>query len=119
MRACLSLLVVLVLAAAMPASACSDPDAITAEERGVILAYFAEPPPAFSEVKPLPPAVARKLMVGRPLPPGIARRYLPQDLVDLLPPHPGYQWLLVGTNVVVLVVKTGKVHEILRDVINP
>lgn len=140
MRTLVSLFVVLSLAAAAPASAgngkaknknhgqSSQTDSgvtvgdvvaaaiITSQERTIILDYFATPPAAFADAKPLPPGIARKLARGGTLPPGIAKRYFPQDLIVQLPPRPGYEWRVVGTDVVLLAAATGLIVDILIDV---
>ena len=89
---------------------------ITSQERSIILDYFATPPAAFASAKPLPPGIAKKLARGGSLPPGIAKRYFPQDLIVQLPPRPGYEWRVVGTDVVLLAAATGLIVDILIDV---
>jgi len=89
---------------------------ITTRERSIILDYFATPPAAYAGAKPLPPGIARKLARGGTLPPGIAKRYFPHELVGQLPPRPGYKWVVVGTDVVLLAAATGIIVDLLSDV---
>lgn len=85
---------------------------IGSSERRVIQDYFrVSPYPA----KGLPPGIAKNLARGKPLPPGIAKRHLPPDLLVRLPPRPGYEWVAVGRDVVLLAIATGIVVDILSD----
>ena len=88
---------------------------ITATERSIILGYVSEHSGALP-AQPLPPGIAKNLARGKPLPPGIAKRYLPSELVAQLPPRPGYEWVVAGTDVV-LMAATGLVVDILRGVL--
>ena len=55
---------------------------------------------------------------GKPLPPGIAKRYLPDDLEHELPPAPhGYERRIVENDVVLVEVDTGRIADILTDVL--
>jgi hypothetical protein len=65
----------------------------------------------------LPPGVAKKLARGGTLPPGIAKRYLPQDLLVQLPPRPGYQWVVVDNDVVLIAAATGLIVDVLADLL--
>jgi hypothetical protein len=65
----------------------------------------------------LPPGIAKKVARGGALPPGIAKRYLPQDLLVQLPPRPGYQWVVVDNDVVLIAAATGLIVDILADVL--
>jgi hypothetical protein len=89
-------------------------DAITAAERSIILSYIGQhrAEPAF-QAKPLPPGIQKNLARGKPLPPGIAKRYLPNGLVGQLPPRPGYEWRIVGADVLLVVAATQLVVGIL------
>jgi len=73
--------------------------------------------PAPGSAKPLPPGIAKKIARGGMLPPGIAKRYLPQNLLVQLPPRPGYQWVVVDNDVVLVVAATGLIADILADVL--
>ena len=68
--------------------------------------------------KGLPPGIAMKLERGGTMPPGIAKRYLPSDLEHDLPPVPhGYERSIVGNDVVLVEVDTGRIADIIADVI--
>ncbi len=71
-----------------------------------------------SKKKGLPPGIAKKLERGGTLPPGIAKRYLPGDLKRGLPePFEGYEYIIVGSDVVSVEIDTGKIADIITDVI--
>lgn len=86
----------------------------TASERDVIVGYFRTHP---AHVKPLPPGIAKNLGRGKPLPPGIAKRYLPTDLLGLLPQRAGYEPWLVGNDVLLLETATGIVVDLIVDIL--
>ncbi len=68
--------------------------------------------------KGLPPGIAMKLERGGTLPPGIAKRYLPDDLDHKLPPAPhGYERRIVDNDVLLVEADTGKIADILTDVL--
>jgi hypothetical protein len=77
--------------------------------------YHADLPPAFAGAKPLPPGIAKKLARGGSLPPGIAKRYFPNNLLAQLPPRPGQDWLVVGTDILLISAATGLILDILHD----
>ena len=87
---------------------------ITATERSIILGYASEHG-ALAPAQPLPPGIAKNLARGKPLPPGIAKRYLPGELEAQLPPRPGYEWVVVGPDVVLIATATGLVVDLIRD----
>lgn len=93
-------------------------DAITAAERSIILSYIGahQGAPAL-QPKPLPPGIQKNLARGKPLPPGIAKRYLPGDLLAQLPPRPGYEWRIVGDDVLLVVAATQLIVGILNGAI--
>jgi len=76
--------------------------------------YYADKPKSARE---LPPGVARNYARGRKLPPGIAKRSLPPDLERRLPVQPGYQYIAVERDVLLIAVSTGIVADILIDVL--
>jgi hypothetical protein len=87
---------------------------ISTSERRTIQDYFRlNPYPA----QGLPPGIAKNLARGKPLPPGIAKRYLPPGLLGRLPPRPGYEWVAVGRDVVLIAIATGIIVDILGDVL--
>jgi hypothetical protein len=94
---------------------------ITVTERAIISDYVNQYRdtlvPAPANAKPLPPGIAKKVARGGALPPGIAKRYLPQDLLVQLPPRPGYQWVVVDNDVVLIAVATGLIVDILADML--
>ncbi len=65
--------------------------------------------------QPLPPGMRNRLAQGKPLPPGIARRQVPPDLLGRLPRYPGYDYVLIGTSLVLIELSTGFVSGILAD----
>lgn len=68
--------------------------------------------------KGLPPGIATKLERGGTLPPGIAKQYLPKGLEKHLPaPPPGYERTVVGNDVVLVEADTGKIADVITDVI--
>lgn len=69
-----------------------------------------------SGYKPLPPGVAKNLARGKPLPPGIAKQYVPASMLGRLPQHPGYEWRVVGTDLVLVGIQTAIVADVLADV---
>ncbi len=48
------------------------------------------------------------------MPPGIAKRYFPSDLMGQLPPRPGQQWLVMGTDILLIDVATQLVLDVLH-----
>ena len=68
--------------------------------------------------QPLPPGIRKNLARGKPLPPGIAKRYAPTPMVSRLPVHPGHEWRVVGTDLVLVAIATAVVVDILIDVFN-
>ena len=94
---------------------------ITVTERTIIFDYVNQYRDALvstpQSTKPLPPGIAKKIARGGTLPPGIAKRYLPQNLLVQLPPRPGYQWVVVDNDVVLIVAATGLIADILSDVL--
>ena len=79
-----------------------------------ILAYYADKP---KKARALPPGVARKYARGRRLPPGVAKQSLPSDLERRLHAQPGYQYVAVDSDVLLIAVSTGIVVDILFDVL--
>jgi hypothetical protein len=90
--------------------------AITAAERQTILGYFQQHQASYAGLKPLPPGIAKKIARGGAMPPGIAKRYFPGQLIALLPPRPGQQWLIVGTDVLLIQAATNLILDILPRV---
>jgi Ni/Co efflux regulator RcnB len=68
--------------------------------------------------KGLPPGIAKNLERGKPLPPGIAKKDLPHDLNYSLPDrHDGYERTIVGNDVVLVEIDTGKIADIITDAV--
>lgn len=99
-------------------------------ERQIIKKYFADSPvekqtnknkkhkDKKGKSKQLPPGIAKKLERGGTLPPGIAKRDLPNDLKKKLPAAPeGYEHVIVGNDVMSVDIDTGKIADIITDVL--
>src|SRR6185503_19532488 len=69
-----------------------------------IRAYYADKP---KKAHGLPAGVARKYARGKRLPPGIAKQALPPDLERRLPVQPGYQYVAVDGDVLLIAISTG------------
>jgi hypothetical protein len=65
----------------------------------------------------LPPGIAKNLARGKPLPPGIAKNF-DSRLVGKLPHYDGYEWKQMGTDVVLVAIASGIIHEVLRNVLD-
>jgi Ni/Co efflux regulator RcnB len=76
--------------------------------------YYADKPKA---ARDLPPATARNYARGKRLPPGIVKRPLPPDLSARLRVQPGYQYVMVDRDVLLIAISTGIVTDILLDVL--
>ncbi len=71
-----------------------------------------------SKKKGMPPGIAKKLERGGTLPPGIAKRDLPDDLArELPPPPPGYERTIVGSDVALVEIDTGRIADIITDAV--
>ncbi|MBU1620111.1 MAG: RcnB family protein [Gammaproteobacteria bacterium] len=66
----------------------------------------------------LPPGIRKNLAKGKPLPPGIAKKMVPAAMVAELPQHKGYEWQVVGTDIVLVSIATAVITDILIDVLN-
>jgi hypothetical protein len=84
------------------------------QERDVINTYFDR---HSYGAQWLPPGIAKNLARGKPLPPGIAKKQLPGDLLAGLPRRSGYDYVLAGTDVLLVEVATNVVADILRGVV--
>jgi hypothetical protein len=65
---------------------------------------------------PLPPGIAKNLARGKPLPPGIAKKLGPGPFFNQLPFHPGYEWQVAGSDLILVAVGTRIVADILSNV---
>lgn len=92
-----------------------DPLAVSlgALEQSIVRSWLGQNP-GFS-VQPLPPGMRNRLAQGKPLPPGIQRRVLPGGLLGRLPPRPGYDYVMIGTALVLMHAASGAVAAILDD----
>lgn len=64
----------------------------------------------------LPPGIRKNLARGKPIPPGIAKKVVPSSLLGRLPRHPGYEWRMAGTDLILISVATAVIADILYDV---
>ncbi|HEM8658935.1 anti-virulence regulator CigR family protein [Klebsiella aerogenes] len=66
--------------------------------------------------KALPPGIAKNLARGKPLPPGIAKKTVPASMLNQLPYYPGYEWRVVGDDLVLIALSTAVVTAIINSV---
>lgn len=66
----------------------------------------------------LPPGIAKNLARGKPLPPGIAKKAVPANMLSGLPHYPGYDWYVVGDDLVLVAATTMIVNSVLQSVFN-
>ncbi|SCC50164.1 anti-virulence regulator CigR family protein [Kosakonia oryziphila] len=64
----------------------------------------------------LPPGIAKNLARGKPLPPGIAKKAVPASMLSQLPYYPGYEWRIVGNDLVLVAMSTAIVTAIINSV---
>ncbi|MBM7356819.1 anti-virulence regulator CigR family protein [Lelliottia amnigena] len=64
----------------------------------------------------LPPGIAKNLARGKPLPPGIAKKTVPASMLGQLPSYPGYEWRVVGDDLVLIALSTAIVTTIINGV---
>lgn len=64
----------------------------------------------------LPPGIAKNLARGKPLPPGIAKKAVPASMLGQLPYYPGYEWRIVGNDLVLVALSTAIVTAIINGV---
>ncbi|QGN38050.1 anti-virulence regulator CigR family protein [Klebsiella oxytoca] len=64
----------------------------------------------------LPPGIAKNLARGKPLPPGIAKKAVPASMLNELPYYPGYEWRVVGKDLVLIALSTAIVTSIINGV---
>ncbi|MDA5499797.1 anti-virulence regulator CigR family protein [Yersinia aleksiciae] len=64
----------------------------------------------------LPPGIAKNLARGKPLPPGIAKKAVPASLLGQLPSYPGYEWRIVGNDLVLIALSTAIVASVINGV---
>jgi Ni/Co efflux regulator RcnB len=64
----------------------------------------------------LPPGIAKNLARGKPLPPGIAKKMVPASMLGQLPSYPGYEWRIVGDDLVLVALSTAIVASVINGV---
>ena len=75
-------------------------------------------PPGLAKRDSLPPGLAKQLEKNGTLPPGLAKRSLPEDLKIKLPPREkGQERVIVDDDVILVEKETGKILDIIRDVL--
>lgn len=75
-------------------------------------------PPGLAKKEKLPPGLAKQLEKNGTLPPGLAKRDLPEDLNTKLPdPVEGLERTIVDNAVVLVEKATGRIVDILKDVV--
>ena len=68
--------------------------------------------------KPLPPDMRKRMVLNRPMPRDIVLRDVPPGMRPELPPRPGYEWRIAGSDLVLVAVGTLIIHEIIENVFN-
>ena len=66
----------------------------------------------------LPPGIRKNLARGKPLPPGIAKKMVPSPMLARLPVHPGYEWRVAGSDLILVAIATAVVADVLTGVFN-
>ena len=64
----------------------------------------------------LPPGIAKNLARGKPLPPGIAKKTVPASMLGQLPSYPGYEWRVVGDDLLLIALSTPIVTTVINGV---
>lgn len=70
----------------------------------------------FTGYSSLPPGIAKNLVRGKPFPPGIAKKMVPEKMLSQLPYYPGYEWRIVGNDLVLIALSTAIVTSIINNV---
>ncbi|AUT92130.1 TPA: anti-virulence regulator CigR family protein [Proteus mirabilis] len=66
--------------------------------------------------KGLPPGIAKNLTRGKPLPPGIAKKAVPSIMLSQLPHYDGYEWQIVGNDLVLIAITTSIITSVINNV---
>ena len=101
------------------------PSGFAANDRSVIQSYFATPtsgpncPPGLAKKNNgcMPPGQAKQYTIGRALPAGVVMYPLPGSLLGRLAPPPGYQYMRVGSDILMLAIGTNMVVSALTDMV--
>lgn len=64
----------------------------------------------------LPPGIRKNLARGKPIPPGIAKKAVPGPMLARLPRYPGYEWQILGSDLVLVATATAVIADVLFDV---
>lgn len=64
----------------------------------------------------LPPGIAKNLARGKPLPPGIAKQRVPDPLLHRLPRVDGYEWVRMGTTLILVGIATQVIEQVIEGV---
>ncbi|VTP14758.1 hypothetical protein PUATCC27989T_02624 [Phytobacter ursingii] len=64
----------------------------------------------------LPPGIAKNVARGKALPPGIAKKTVPASMLGQLPSYPGYEWRIVGDDLVLVALSTAVVTAMINGV---
>lgn len=100
--------------------------AFTSDEIRIIRAHYHSQSASDGRGKPkhrnkpraLPPGIAKNLARGKPLPPGIAKQFLPDSLLNSLPPViDGHERIIVGGKILLVEIATQVVRDVLTDVL--
>lgn len=68
--------------------------------------------------KPLPPNAKRHMAPGKPLPRDVQARPVPEHMRAGLPQHPGYEWRIAGTDLLLVAAGTLIISQIIENVFN-
>lgn len=83
--------------------------------RALIREYFQTHPTAVPADN-LPPGIRKNLGRGKPLPPGIAKK-MPDGLHNRLAVRRGYDYRMVGADVLLVEAATGVIVDLVKDVL--
>ncbi|AYY81603.1 MULTISPECIES: anti-virulence regulator CigR family protein [Proteus] len=64
----------------------------------------------------LPPGIAKNLVRGKPLPPGIMKKAIPSNMLNQLPYYQGYEWKIVGNDLVLVAIGTSIIAAVINHV---
>ena len=101
------------------------PSGFAASDRSVIQKFYATPitgpncPPGLAKKNNgcLPPGQAKQYVIGSPLPAGVVMYPLPGHLLGMLAPPPGYQYVRVESDILMVAVGTNMVVSALTNLV--